>query len=141
MVNELIKRRNATQATLDAYRGVGFDWSCSSCVHLLHTHLSNAGYVLPEMPDINGPTSALRALRENGWETVSDLLDAFCEPIPPAMMKMGDVALFESAAGLDAIFICAGPHKMFGWREDHNDLVTVDVTLDMLKGAWRVKYG
>src|SRR3546814_17660492 len=57
-------------------------------------------------------------LKERGWASVSDMLDSILVRIPPAMMQLGDVATVEGDQGLDALFVCAGPNRLFGWRED-----------------------
>jgi len=138
MSTTLIQRRDATTRTLNRFRGSEFDWSQMTCVHLAHAHLSEMGYILPDIPDFDTALGAARALQEHGWNNVSDMLDEFMERIPPARMMLGDLALVEAAGGLDAIFICAGPLKVFGWREDTPELVLLDVSLDELQGAWRV---
>lgn len=136
--NPLIVRRDATTRTLSRFRGAEFDWSQMTCVHLAHAHLSEMGYILPEIPAFDTALGAARALQEHGWESVSDMLDEFMERIPASRMMLGDLALIEGAGGLDAIFICAGPLKVFGWRDDEPELVLLDVSLDQLQGAWRV---
>lgn len=136
--SSLIFRRDATSRTLSRFRGAEFDWSQMTCVHLAHAHLSEMGHVLPEIPAFDTAISARAALQNRGWTSVADMLDDFVERISPSRMIVGDLALIEGAGGLDAIFICAGPLKVFGWREDQRGLVLLDVSLDRLQGAWRV---
>lgn len=137
-VPPLIHRKNATECTLDRYRGVDFDWSGVTCVHLAHSHLLEMGYTLPDIPQFDTALGAARALQANGWESVADMLDAHLERIAPASMLLGDLALIRGSGGLDAIFICAGPLKVFGWRDDAPDMVLLDVLFGDLEGAWRV---
>lgn len=137
-MKNLIQRRDATQRTLDRFRGKDFDWSSMTCVHLAHAHLIEMGHIVPDIPEIDGALSAARALKERGWDSVSDMLDDLLQPVAPASMWVGDLALIKGAGGLDAIFICAGPLKVFGWREDAPDLVVLDVSFGDLEGAWRV---
>ena len=137
-VPPLIRRKIATQRTLDRFRGVEFDWSAVTCVHLAHAHLSEMGYDLPEIPQFDTALGAARALQANGWSSVSDMLDSHLMRIAPAQMVLGDLALGQGDGVLDGIFVCAGPLKVFGWREDTPDLVLLDVGLGELKGAWRV---
>lgn len=138
MTPVLVRRRNATQRTLNRYRGADFDWSSLTCVHLAHYHLSEMGHVLPSIPDFDSAIGAARALQERGWSSVADMLDEYLPRIAPASMLLGDLALIKGAGGLDAIFVCAGPLKVFGWREDAPDLVVLDVSFGDLEGAWRV---
>ena len=134
----LIQRRDATTRTLNRFRGVNFDWSGVTCAHLAHAHLSEMGHDVPNIPQFDTALGAARALQSLGWDSVSDMLDSLLPRIAPASMLLGDLALIKGAGGLDAIFICAGPLKVFGWRDDTPELVLLDVSLDELQGAWRV---
>ena len=136
--NPLIIRRDATQRTLNRFRGIDFDWSGVTCVHLAHAHLSEMGHEVPDIPQFDTALGAARAMRERGWDSVGDMLDSMLPRIAPASMLLGDLALIKGAGGLDAIFTCAGPLKVFGWREDAPDLVVLDVSFGELEGAWRV---
>ena len=134
----LVVRRNSTKRTLDRFRGLDFDWSSMTCVHLAHAHLSEMGHSVPDIPAFDSALAAARAMQARGWDSVSDMLDEFLPRIAPASMLLGDLALIKGAGGLDAIFICAGPLKVFGWRDDAPDLVLLDVSFGDLQGAWRV---
>lgn len=133
---ELERRRLATQATLDAFRGVQFDWSAASCGHLLHTHLINMGHTPPPLPEYHTPAGVLRALKGGGWSSVADYLDSMLERRrAPSFMITGDIAL-APGDGIDAILICAGPLKLFGWLEGAEELVVIQTDLDALIGCW-----
>lgn len=142
---ELEQRRAATQATLDEWRGKAFDWnSCveATCVHMLDAHLRNMGHEPPTIPKFSTATGALKALRSAGWDNLESMLDDLLDRLPSvSFMQLGDVVLAEGEGPFDAIFICAGPMKVFGWHETRDDLVIVDVNLDQLKGAWRTHHG
>lgn len=136
---ELERRRVATEKTLKRFRGKVFAWKTGvHCVRLFHQHLKNMGHKPPSLPRVRSPLGAKRALKERGWESVEAMLDSMLERIAPAEMMLGDVAIVPGDAGLDAIFVCAGPLKVFGWREDAPALVLLDIGLDELTGAWRV---
>jgi hypothetical protein len=139
-MSEMIKRRDATKRTLERFRGVTFDWSSGvTCVHLAHAHLVEMGHNPPDIPEFNTAHGAAKALYERGWSDVADMLDSVLERRPgAAWMVLGDLALVKGADGLDAIFICAGPLKVFGWRDDEPELVLLDVGLDELEAAWKV---
>lgn len=134
-------RRIATQLTLDAWRGRPFDWDSTrdgTCVHLLAAHLTNMGHDVPEIPPFDTMREAIRALHDHGWENLTEMMDDLLPRRPsPAFMRLGDVALAPGDGPLDAIFICAGPLKVFGWREGFDELVVQDVGLDRLIGAWQ----
>lgn len=134
----LVRRRDVTKLTRDRFKGVDFQWSSASCLHMAHSHLSEMGHVLPDIPPFDTALGAARAMKERGWESVADMLDEFLPRIAPASMWLGDLALIKGAGGLDAIFICAGPLKVFGWRDDVPDLVLLDMSFGELEGAWRV---
>ena len=136
---ELERRRIATQKTLDRYRGKVFDWAKGiTCVHLARYHLRNMGHKVPTLPRFRSALGAKKALKEREWDSVADMLDSMFARIAPAEMLIGDLAIVPGEAGMDAIFVCAGPLKVFGWREDAPALVILDISLDESTGAWRV---
>lgn len=137
----LVERQAATQATLHQFRGKVFNWKAGvTCVHLARFHLQQLGHRPPALPGLGSLLAAKRALAKRGWDSCAAMLDAQAtlERIPPAMMLMGDLAVLPSDDGLDAIVVCAGPMKVFGWREDAEALVVLDVDFSEMTGAWRV---
>lgn len=139
-VPDLERRRRATQATLDKFRGRVFDWSSGvTCVHLARFHLRAMGHKVERLPSLRSAISARRELKKHGWHDCHDMLAG--QPgliqIAPAAMLMGDLAVLRDQDGLGAIFICAGPHMVFGWREDAPELVCLRVDLAELSGAFR----
>lgn len=139
MLPEMERRRVATQKTLARYRGKTFDWAKGvTCVHLARAQLKNMGHKPPSLPRFRSALGAKKALKERKWSSVEAMLDNLLQRIAPAQMLLGDLAVVLGDEGLDAIFVCAGPLKLFGWREDAPALVLLDVSLDELSGAWRV---
>lgn len=137
----LVERQAATQATLAQFRGQAFNWKAGvTCVHLARFHLQRCGHRPPALPGIGSALAAKRALAKRGWASCAAMLDA--QPgltrIAPAMMLMGDLATLPGDDGIDAIVICAGPQKVFGWREDAAGLVVLDIDYSQVSGAWRV---
>lgn len=140
MINEidLLRRQVATTNTLAKFRGKKFSFKDGiHCVSLAHFHLRKMGHNPPKMPPVKSEISAIRALKTNGWNSVMDMLDAHLERIPGASMVMGDLAAAPSEDGIGSVFICAGPRKVFGWREDEPKLVVLDVAVGQLIGSWR----
>ncbi|MBX7459562.1 DUF6950 family protein [Qipengyuania huizhouensis] len=136
---ELERRRIATEKTLKRYQGKVFDWSKGiTCVHLARFHLRNMGHKPETLPRFRSALGAKKALKEQGWASVADMLDSMMPRIAPAQMMLGDLAIVPGEGGMDAIFVCAGPLKVFGWREDQPKMVILDIGLDELTGAWRV---
>ena len=138
-MNELLRRKAATEKTLSRYRHKAFDWSCGvTCVHLARAQMKAMGHTPPTMPRFRSAFAARQAMTERGWNTVAEMLDSMLPRIAPARMLLGDLAVAQSDDGMGSIMICAGPFKLMGWREDAAELVMLDVTLDELVGAWRL---
>lgn len=135
---EPVRRKEATQATLDKFKGRSFDWGEGRhCVRLAHFHLRQMGQKPPTLPRIRSALVAKKALKERGWSSVSDMLDSILVRIPPARMMTGDIVTVPGTDGLDAIFVCAGQRKFIGWREDVEGCVILDVELREIAAAWR----
>lgn len=134
------RRRQATQATLDRFRNTSFDWrEGRHCMKLAHYHVRQMGERPAALPVIKSPLAAKKELKARKADSVSALLDTMFKRIPPAMMLLGDIATVEGDQGLDAVFICAGPRRLFGWREDQPVAVVLEVSLDEVQAAWRVR--
>lgn len=140
---EMERRREATQATVGKFRGHGFDWGQGfHCVRLAHFHLRQMGWrspKLPTLPRLRSSLAAKKELQARGWGSVTAMLDALLPRIAPAAMLQGDLAVLPGDDGLDAIFVYAGPRRLFGWREDQPVAVMLEVPLGDVKAAWRVK--
>jgi hypothetical protein len=135
----LLTRKDATEKTMARYRRKAFDWSKGiTCVHMARSHMRNMGHRPPGLPRFRSAFAAKQALTARGWTSVDDMLDSLLPRIAPAQMLLGDLATLPSEEGLGSIMVCAGPHKLLGWREDAPELVVLDVQLDELSGAWRV---
>lgn len=133
------RRQQATQATLNRYRGKAFDWQEGiTCVHLARFHLRQMGRRPPSLPRFRSALLAKRAMKERGWGSVTEMLDSLLPRIAPAQMTLGDLTMLPGDDGFGAIFICAGPRRLFGWREDQPVAVMLEVGLDEVAGAWRV---
>lgn len=138
---ELVRRARAIEAAKRKFGKRAFSWrNAVTCVHLARSHLVKMGHRPPALPRIRSLVGAQRALQERGWTSVADMLDA--QPgllrIAPAEMLPGDLAALPSDDGIGAIFICAGAHKLIGWREDAPAMVVLDLSFDQIAGAWRV---
>lgn len=136
---ELERRKRATERTIARYRRKAFDWASGiTCVHLARFHLRNMGHRPPGMPRFRSPLAAKKAMRERGWASVTEMLDSILPRIAPAQMLLGDIAVLPGDAGMDSVMICAGPRRLFGWREDQPTAVMLGVRLDEVAAAWRV---
>lgn len=139
---DLLRRQRATAATMAKYRKRAWSWADGvTCVHMARFHLRRAGHKVEPMPRVRSLVAARRALDERGCADVADLLDR--QPglarIAPAAMLLGDLATVPGdEGGIGTIMVCAGPHKLIGWREDAVGMVVLDVGLHEISGAWRI---
>lgn len=139
---DMLRRQEAAQATLDKFRGKALDWQAGmTCVHLARYHLLRMGHKVPPMPRLRSLLTARRELNARGWADCRAMLDA--QPglaaIPSAMMLLGDLAVLASDDGdIGSIMVCAGPNKLLGWREDAPALVVLDVDFSEITAAWRL---
>lgn len=139
-MSDLLRRAKALAATQKKVRGKALDWSAGmTCVHMARFHLRQMGHRPDPLPRIRSLIGARRALSQRGCADVIELLDA--QPglsrIAPAMMLPGDLAVLASEEGIGSIFVCAGPHKLIGWREDVAEAVVLDLSFDNITAAWR----
>lgn len=140
-MSDLLRRSRALEAAQRKFGRRAFSWrNAVSCVHLARSHLVKMGHRPPPLPRIRSLVGARRALVERGWSDVIEMLDA--QPglmrIAPAEMLPGDLAVLASEDAIGAIFLCAGPHKLMGWREDAPAMVVLDLSFDQITAAWRV---
>lgn len=138
---DLIRRHDATSATLAKYRGKPFDWKQGyTCAHLMRFHLKKMGHRVPTMPPMRSAIGARRALNERGCADMGDILGLHLQlpEIAPAAMLMGDLAAMAGEDGLGGVMVCAGPHKLFGWYEGEDRLVMLDLDFDQVGRAFRI---
>ncbi|MFH8652329.1 DUF6950 family protein [Sphingomonas paucimobilis] len=138
---DLVQRATATEAVIARFRGRPFDWTKRrTCIHLARAQARALGHRPSPVPDFRSPTSARRALRSTGHETLEALFDSLFPRIPPAAMWIGDLALMAGGDGFDAVVVCGGG-KMIGYHQDHlaNGLVNIEPeTAAHFVGAWRL---
>jgi len=136
---EMVKRQRATTATKSEFQGSAFAWrKCKTCLHLAWFQAKGMGHKVPRLPAYKNALTAKKALKARGFDSVTEALDSLFERIPPAEMRLGDLAAADGVEGLDAVFVNIAPRKMMGWREDAPTLVVLDVNLNELKAAWRL---
>jgi len=138
MKPELVRRKEAVEATLTRYRAKPFSWASGiTCVHLCRAHLRNMGRKVPTIPRFRSALAAKRALKAGGWPHVAAMLDSILTRIPPAAMTLGDVAALPGEDGLHGIVICAGPRRVFGWAEGEETPKMLQPDMTRMIGAWR----
>lgn len=96
------------------------------------------GHKPEALPRIRSAFAARREMLARGWHDVGDMLDTMLTRIPPARMQLGDLAMVQSGDEMGSIMVNVAPRKLIGWREDADQMVMLDVSLDELAGAWNV---
>jgi hypothetical protein len=142
-MNELQRRVAATQATQARFEGKPFDWSKqATCIHLLRFHAAQMGHDLPIVPRFRSALGAMKALREEGVETLPELMDKYFPRIPAAQMRTGDVAAFPGEGdGFDALMIYGQLRAVIGWHQDADACQIARLTDEgyrLCSGAWRL---
>lgn len=134
----LIRRRDAAQATLDAFADQAFAWGKYDCGKMLAAHLKAMGHSVRLAPAGSYKTAigAQRALKRLGFATLADALDARFPRIAPAAAIVGDVLALPSEGALDAIAIVVGNGRALAYHESVAGAVVVQ-PMTML-AAWRV---
>jgi hypothetical protein len=139
MQPEMERRRRATEATRDRFRGKPFKFGRFDCGQMTAFHLramkkpvraAKAG----RYHSLLGATKALNRL---GFRNLSGLMDAHFERIPPAAAALGDVVSIASEEGPGGLFVVIGNGRVFGY---HQDALGAEVLqpLEPLLAAWRV---
>ena len=139
-MNHLIKRQQATQATIDKFLGQPMRWGIADCARMARFHLHRAGVAVPfwRGARYRSEEGALAALSELGFACLTDAVDAtgFAR-IPPASAWAGDLVALPSATGgpFDiAINIAVGNGRLFGL---HRGAFCV-IAPAQFTAAWRV---
>lgn len=142
-MNELQRRVAATQATQARFEGKAFDWAKSAtCIHLVRFHAAQMGHQVPIVTRFRSALGAKKALRDEGVETLAELMDKHFLRIPAAMMRPGDViAIPGLEGGFDALMIYGQLRAVLGWQEDSPHCQTARLTDEGYRlhtGAWRL---
>jgi hypothetical protein len=125
---DLLRRHEATAATLAKYRKKKFEWSKAiTCAHLARFHAKKMGHKVPTMPAFRSALGAKKALAAMGFESMGALLDSMFPKIAPGFMMLGDLAVLPGEGGSDAVFVCGG-NKIFGWMEGERGMTMLDLT-------------
>ena len=123
-------RAQAVQSALKKYRGKPFSWGCNDCLNLARTVLVKIGAKgLPKIPPYKSELTAIRRLKEQGYDTLESLLSAYCIEIPPAWAVVGDIGVIEGDCALPALVVSAGG-KWLGWPADHPTFAVVTIKPD-----------
>lgn len=140
--NDMIRRRNASKATMARFEMKPFSWkTASTCIHLARFHAANMGHDVPLVPRFRSPLGARRALQATGHDSLASLLDSLFPVIIPAMMVLGDLAMLpgDEDDGMGAILIHGGGRVLMGWHGTEADRITpIAEAMGAVTRAWRL---
>lgn len=136
----MVRRVDAAQATLEQFRDKPFRLGQHDCVRLVAAHLRRLGYQvrLPSKGSYATPRSALKALRDRGFETVADAIDSMgLERIPVATALVGDIVCGAAEDPLGALGVMLGNGRIVGYHEDLPGASVLQVR--HMAAAWRAQ--
>jgi hypothetical protein len=140
---DIIRRHRAIAETMKKFGGTEMVLGQSDCVNLVRFHLAKMGHRgLPKIPDYSTSAGAKKALKEMGFRNLKGLFDTLLEPIIPAFMLPGDIAVVKAEKGAPAwqvgtVVILIG-RKFLGWHPDHPILSIMEPTVEEpFLAAWR----
>ncbi len=136
---EMVRRVGAAQATMTEFVGRPFRWGRSDCARLAAVHLRRMGYQvrLPSAGSYASARSALKALRDRGFSSMAEALDAVgLTRIAPAEAVTGDIVMGASGDAFGALGIKLNNGRLLGYHEHAvGAAVLQEVGLEL---AWRV---
>lgn len=125
----LIKRRDATQKTVDKFMGRTFKWGSVDCLYLVRTQLVNMGRKgLPKIPNYSTFETAVRRLKNAGYDSLEDLLLDFTLEIPPALILPGDIITAKGETDISASAVYTGQQKFIGFAGEIDICTSIEVT-------------
>lgn len=144
----LIRRQEATQATVDRFVNRPLVWSTNDCARMAAFHARKMGYKtpMPKAGSYRNPRAAIKALRDvTGHTRIEEVLEHYMGfiPIPYAMALMGDLCTMPSADDEDwaALFVVLDNGRLLGFLADGDAMecrVAVPIP-ERVQGAWRLE--
>lgn len=138
----MVARRDAAQATLDAFKDKPLAYGIRDCARMVGWHLRRCGYQvkLPPTGSYRTARGALRKLRALGHASLPDALDALgLERIVPAAALVGDIVQGPGDDALAALGVMLGNGRIVGYHEDVPGAAVLQPLA--LQAAWRVEFG
>lgn len=120
-VPPVLRRRNAAQATLDAFEGKAFRMGHVDCVRMAAHHLRLLGYKvrLPSRGSYGTIRTGKKLLAARGFANLAEAVDAAgLVRKAPAGMIVGDIAVMEDRDGIGGLVIALGNGRVLGFHED-----------------------
>jgi len=138
-MNDLVRRRDATQATVDAWKGKPFRLGYADCVRLAASHLRRMGRKvrLPAQGSYRTLRSAEKELAKRGYADLPAALDDMgLERIAPAAALPGDIIAIPSEHKIGCLMVAVGNGRAIGFHEDVDGAEILQPVEYV--GAWRV---
>lgn len=133
---DLVKRMRATQKSLDRFQGRAFiDWKFD-CLQLIAGHAKHMGKPL-KVPRYSSAATAAAALREMGFKSLGEAMDAHFERIAASDVLLGDIVEGPGANGFSSLGIALGGGRALGFHEEVPFCDVVHPTI--VTGAWRIR--
>jgi hypothetical protein len=122
MVPELIRRRDAAQATLNAFIGQPLVWGRFDCVRLAAFNLRQLGYKprLVRGGAYRTPLGARQALKRAGFKSLEAALDDLGLPrVGHARILPGDVVALASGEDWPSLSVYLGNGRVLAFSAHH----------------------
>ncbi|MFZ3484282.1 DUF6950 family protein [Sphingomonas sp. 3-13AW] len=136
----LLRRQQATEATLDRFRGQPLIYGKNDCVRMAAFLLRKMGHrpQLAKAGTYSSMLGASRALQRAGFESLPDALDALgLMRIPPAMRWMADLVVVPGEGPFGgSLQVALNNGRTLGWHQDFEGAQILQ-PVEFLT-AWRV---
>ena len=142
---DMVRKAGAAQACVDRFGDALLDYKSADCVRLARLALVKQGVSVKPLKGLRWSSyrGALKALKESGFDTLADGMDATgCARIAPAMAVAGDVVCLpvsEDSPWGAALFVCVGNGKHLGFVNAGEAGIRCAVaSVAKFETAWRV---
>ena len=136
----LVRRRDAAQATLDAYLGVEFAWGEVDCARMAAHHVRQLGYK-PRLSRFGRYSTALgaaKALKRGGFDDLGAVLDDLgLIRIGYASHLVGDIFGLVSEPGWIALGVALGNGRVLAFNPHDNRGGVVEPGAPDIVACWR----
>jgi hypothetical protein len=131
----LIERVQATQKTVDAFKGKAFADGKADCIQLILCHARHMGRKI-RIPRYGDTKSAAEVLRKLGFRTLGQAMDKHFTRIETSGILAGDIVESLGSNGFSALMIAVGNGRTLGFHESipHCDILQPLI----VTGAWRI---
>lgn len=126
----IAERTEATQRTVDRFKGKPFELGSEDCAQMVLFHLAELGqnFTLMNITKYSSAIGAKRTLKKMGFDSLPEFMDANYKRLPaPAFAKVGDILSFPSEddpLGIGALAIYLGNKLILHYHADALDAVT-----------------